>query len=90
MANRESDKAANETDTSQKAGSTSREQDRDMLYRPDENVDNQKSPEGQVTPGHNSSIEQTPVKGWQAKEKSSQKANINDKADEAKSPRRNG
>ena len=91
MANRESDKAGNETDAPQtKAGRTSRDQDRDMVYRPDENIDNQKSPEGQIDPGHNSSIEQTPVKGWQSKEKSSQKANINDKADEAKSSRRNG
>lgn len=89
MAKRDFDKA--DADTAKaKAGRASRSQERDMVYRPDENVDNQKSSEGQIEPGHNSSIKETPIKGWQAKEKSSQKANINDKADAAKSSRRNG
>lgn len=64
--------------------------DRDKVYRPDENVDNEKSPEGQVSPGHNSSIEQTPYSGVQVKDKPQQKKNINEKSDEADSPRRNG
>ena len=64
--------------------------DRDKVYRPDENVDNQKSPEGQGHTGHNSSIRQTPLPGGQVKEKSSQKKNIDDKADDAESPRRDG
>lgn len=64
--------------------------DRDKAYRPDENVDNEKSPEGQVDPGHNSSIEQTPISGRQLKEKSSQKKNIREEAEDSESPRRNG
>jgi hypothetical protein len=64
--------------------------DRDKAYRPDENVDNEKSPEGQVEPGHNSSIEQTPISGKQLRDKPFQKDNIREEAEDSESPRRNG
>jgi hypothetical protein len=53
-------------------------------YRPDENVDNQKSAKSRHTPHHNDTVKETPVPGAQlAKEKKAHKSNINDKADKA-------
>lgn len=64
--------------------------DRDKVYRPDENVDNQKSSEGRAEPAHQKFIDKASVPGGQVKEKSSQKDNINDEAEDADSPRRDG
>lgn len=65
--------------------------DRDKVYRPEENVDNQKSSKGRAEPGHQTSIDKTPLSGSQTqKDKSSQKDNINDTADDAESSRRDG
>lgn len=53
-------------------------------YRPDENVDNQKSKKSRSEPGHNTSIKETPIPGAQvAKEKRAHKDNIVNKSDEA-------
>ncbi|WP_276232550.1 hypothetical protein [Salinicola salarius] len=53
-------------------------------YRPDANVDNQKSAKSRHTPAHNDTVKETPVPGAQlAKEKKAHKANINEKADKA-------
>ncbi len=60
------------------------------VYRPDENVDNEKSPASRDTPGHNSSIDQTPVPGAQASEQKSRKRHIDDASEEADSSRRDG
>lgn len=64
--------------------------DRDKVYRPDENVDNQKSPKGRTEPEHQKFTDKASIPGSQAREKTSQKDNINDKADDADSPRRDG
>lgn len=64
--------------------------DRDKVYRPEENVDNQKSSAGRAEPAHQKFIDRESVSGGQAREKKSQKDNINDKAEDADSPRRNG
>lgn len=53
-------------------------------YRPDANVDNQKSEKSRSEPGHNTSGKVTPIPGAQlAKEKRAHKDNINKKSDEA-------
>lgn len=53
-------------------------------FRPNENVDNQKSEKSRSVPSHNTSIKETPIQGAQlAKEKKSHKDDINKKADEA-------
>ena len=64
--------------------------DRDeQVYRPDANVDDQKHSSNK--PGVDMSRDMTPIGGAQiVREKSSQKQNINDKADQARSSRRKG
>lgn len=53
-------------------------------YRPDANVDNQKSEESRSEPGHNTSGKTTPIPGAQVvKEKRAHKNNIDQKSDEA-------
>ncbi len=49
-------------------------------FRPDENVDNQKDEKDQLSPAHNTSIEETPIPGVQlTEEKKTHKDNINQK-----------
>ncbi|SFU54128.1 hypothetical protein [Halomonas korlensis] len=64
--------------------------DADQVYRPDANVDNQQSDSNTETPGHNIPSDAGQTSGAQVTDKSSQKDNINDKADKARSERRNG
>ncbi|MBP5981720.1 MAG: hypothetical protein KA748_16125 [Halomonas sp.] len=53
-------------------------------YRPDANVDNQKSEKSRSEPGHNTSGKTTPIPGAQvAKEKRAHKDNIDQKSDKA-------
>lgn len=53
-------------------------------FRPDENVDNQKSEKSSSSPAHNTSINETPIQGAQlAKEKKAHKDNIDQKTDKA-------
>ncbi|RUR34154.1 hypothetical protein [Vreelandella nanhaiensis] len=53
-------------------------------YRPDANVDNQKSEESRSEPGHNTSGKTAPFSGAQVvKEKRAHKDNIDKKSDEA-------
>lgn len=53
-------------------------------FRPNENVDNQKSAKSRKTPSHNNPVKKTPVPGAQVvKEKKAHKANINEKAKDA-------
>lgn len=53
-------------------------------FRPDENVDNQKSAKSRPTPSHNTSIKDTPIQGAQlAKEKRAHKKNIDKKSAQA-------
>lgn len=53
-------------------------------YRPDENVDNQKSPDARSEPGHNTSGKAAPIPGAQVvKEKRAHKDNIDQQSDEA-------
>ncbi|SFI06922.1 hypothetical protein [Modicisalibacter xianhensis] len=60
------------------------------VYRPDENVDDQKSPKARSEPGHNPYLKEASIKGSQAGEKTRQKRNIDDTADDAESSRRDG
>ena len=60
------------------------------VHRPDANVDNEKSPASRDTPGHNSSIDKTPVPGAQVSEQTERKRHIDDASKEADSPRRDG
>ncbi|MDW5376029.1 hypothetical protein R6258_03760 [Halomonas sp. HP20-15] len=60
------------------------------VYRPDANVDNEKSRDSRNTPGHNTSIDQTPVPGAQASEQKERKRHIDDASEEADSARRDG
>lgn len=53
-------------------------------FRPEENVDNQKSENSSSSPAHNTSIKETPIPGAQlAKEKKTHKENIDQKANES-------
>lgn len=55
-----------------------------LPFRPNENVDNQKSAKSRKTPSHNNPVKETPIPGAQAvKEKKAHKANINEKANNA-------
>ena len=70
---------------------TSRQKDdRDSVYRPDENVDDQKSPKSRSEPGHQPFMKEASIKGSQSKEKTQQKRNIDDTAEDAESSRRDG
>ena len=69
-----------DVDTSQKAS----HHEEPRPYRPDENVDNQKSDESRSEPGHNTSGKTAPFSGAQVvKEKRAHKDNIDKKSDEA-------
>lgn len=71
----------------QKGGRDSAAQD--DVYRPDANVDDQKH--RAEKPGIDTRRDVTPVGGAQvARDKTAHKENIDDKAEQAKSPRRNG
>jgi len=60
------------------------DQEEPRPYRPDENVDNQKSEKSRKEPGHNSSIKEAPFPGAQvAKDKTAHKENIDEKSDKA-------
>jgi len=61
-----------------------------QVYRPEANVDNEKSSASRDTPEHNTSIDKTPVRGAQASEQKRRKRHIDDASDEADSPRRDG
>lgn len=61
----------------------------EQVYRPEANIDDQKH--RSKKPGADMSRDMTPISGAQiVREKSSQKQNINDKADQARSSRRKG
>src|SRR5690625_2550295 len=61
----------------------------EQIYRPDANIDDQKH--SGKKPGVDMSRDMTPIRGAQiVREKSSQKQNINDKANQARSSRRKG
>lgn len=95
--NQESDKArqAMQKDTpSSEAGSqpnpgqSSHEEPKP--YRPDENVDNQKSKHSRKEPGHNNAMDKTPVPGAQlTREKKAHKDNI-DKESDNSNPKASG
>lgn len=77
-------------DSAPQAGQSASSKDRDKVYRPDENVDNEKSPAGRSEPGHQPFMQEATVKGRQAKGKEAHKRNIDDTAEDAESPRRDG
>ena len=77
-------------DSAPSSGQSASSDDRDKVYRPDENVDNAKSPKGRSEPEHHPSFNETPLSGSQAKEKAHQKRNIDDTAEDSESPRRDG
>ncbi|RUR39124.1 hypothetical protein [Vreelandella populi] len=69
-----------DADTPQKAS----QHEEPRPYRPDANVDNQKSEESRSEPGHNTSGKTAPYSGTQVvKEKRAHKDNIDKKSDEA-------
>jgi hypothetical protein len=87
----EKDKARNMVERDMPEDDTPRGgDDRDSVYRPDENVDDQKSPKSRSEPGHQPYIQEASIKGSQSKEKTQQKRNIDDTADDAESSRRDG
>lgn len=77
-------------DSAPSAGQSTSSEDRDKVYRPDENVDNQKSPKGRSEPEHHPFMNESSVPGHQTKEKTDQKRNIDDTAEDAESSRRDG
>lgn len=68
----------------------STEEGKEEVYRPEENVDNQKT--GTTTPHHgNIYDDEKELPGWQlTKDKAEHKKHINEATDKAKNPRRNG
>ena len=71
-----------------KRGASTTEADRDAVYRPDANVDNEKH--SGKKPGIDTHRDMTPVGGAQiVRDKRSHKQNINEKADQARTERRN-
>ncbi|MWJ28020.1 hypothetical protein GPM19_07355 [Halomonas sp. ZH2S] len=63
---------------------------KEEVYRPEENVDNQKA--GTTTPHHgNVHDDEKELPGWQlTKDKAEHKKHINEATEKAKNPRRNG
>lgn len=69
-------------------GASTTEADREATYRPDANVDNEKH--SAKKPGIDTRGEMTPVSGAQVvRDKTAHKQNINEKADQARTERRN-
>lgn len=96
--NHKSTEKANETQKAKKLinkdiPNTENSADHEALYnqepppfRPDENVDNQKSEKDKLSPDHNTSIKETPIPGVQlTEEKKTHKENINQKTNKASS-----
>jgi hypothetical protein len=84
--NQESDKArqAIQKDTPSNESGSQPGHEEPKPYRPDENVDNQKSKHSRKEPGHNNSMDKTPVSGAQfVKEKKAHKDNIDKESDKA-------
>lgn len=71
-------------------GAASREDGQEPAYRPDANVDNQKSSRHNARPGLNTSGDTATLPGAQVRKKRGKQENIDDKASQAKSDRRNG
>ncbi|MHB0775192.1 hypothetical protein [Halomonas sp. WWR20] len=62
--------------------------DRNDVYRPDENIDDQKHSTTQ--PGHNTTLDKAPMPGRKTHDESSQKDEINEAARDENTPRHNG
>ncbi len=80
----ESDKArqAMQKDTPSNEHNSQPSHEEPKPYRPDENVDNQKSTHSRKAPAHNNSMDKTPVSGAQfVKEKKAHKDNIDKESD---------
>jgi len=81
----ESDKArqAMQKDTPSNEPGSQPSHEEPKPYLPDENVDNQKSKDSRKEPGHNNSMDETPVSGAQfVKEKKAHKDNIDKESDD--------
>ncbi|QJQ96484.1 MULTISPECIES: hypothetical protein [Halomonadaceae] len=89
----ERDNPAAGENPSKQGHSTHSGDDKDKVYKPSENVDNQKASSGGTkNTGHNTSIDEAPYSGktFSKGQTEEEKRNINDKADDASSDRRNG
>ncbi|MCG7599214.1 hypothetical protein MHM84_05410 [Halomonas sp. McH1-25] len=88
----EKDKARHMVERDRREDETSAQpiDDGDSVYRPDENVDDEKSPKARSEPGHNPHLKEASIKGSQSKDKTQQKRNIDDTAEDAESTRRDG
>ncbi|MEC9482942.1 MAG: hypothetical protein UMU75_06380 [Halomonas sp.] len=77
-------------DSTPSTGQSASSDDRDKVYRPDENVDNEKSPKARSEPQNQPFMQEASVKGHQAKGKEAHKRNIDDTSEDAESSRRDG